>query len=146
LGDLNNDGILDQAYVRADQMVTQTSSGYVGYWTNEVDIATGVGDATFAAASTAASLPLSSTFPTLDSVRIARISSTVNRDLVIATPQALSVLPGNGNGTFQAPVNAGGPAGAVVTSDLNGDGKNDLADAPLGSAEVQVLANASTGG
>ncbi len=115
------------------------------YWTNEADTATGGGDATFGTASTAASLAPDTTFPTADTVRIARISSAVNRDLVIATPQALTVVPGNGNGTFQAPVTVGGPATAVAASDLNRDGKTDLADAPAGSAEVQVLDNASPG-
>lgn len=55
-------------------------------------------------------------------------------DLVVTINQAdigLSLLMGNGNGTFQAPVTlpntAGADAPSVVVTDLNNDGRNDIA-------------------
>ena len=53
----------------------------------------------------------------------------------------MSVLLGNGDGTFQAAVNY--PAGlnpfSVAVGDFNGDGKPDLAVANYGSNTVSVL-------
>jgi hypothetical protein len=51
-------------------------------------------------------------------------------DLVGAVGQIIYVLPGNGDGTFQAARGSQGPGGATITSvnvaDINGDGKLDL--------------------
>src|SRR6266849_3890267 len=54
---------------------------------------------------------------------------------------SVSVLRGNGDGTFQPAVNYGGlssPA-AVTVVDLNGDRKLDLAVANLGNSTVAIL-------
>ena len=53
----------------------------------------------------------------------------------------MSVLLGNGNGTFQAAVNyaAGTYPYSVAVGDFNGDGKADLAVANYGSDNVSVL-------
>ena len=53
----------------------------------------------------------------------------------------VSVLLGNGNGTFQAAVNyaAGLSPSSVAVGDFNGDGKTDLAVANLASNNVSVL-------
>jgi hypothetical protein len=54
---------------------------------------------------------------------------------------SVSVLLGNGNGTFQSAVNFGvgsGPFSAAV-ADVNGDGRPDLVTANYGSASVSVL-------
>ena len=64
-------------------------------------------------------------------------------DLVTANSSAntVSVLMGNGNGTFQSPVTyaVGTDPTAVTVGDFNGDGKLDLAVANYGSNSVSVL-------
>src|SRR6266404_3601971 len=64
-------------------------------------------------------------------------------DLVVANrnPSAVSVLLGNGDGTFQAaqPLSAGTRPISVAIGDFNGDGKLDLVVANEGSNNVSVL-------
>lgn len=64
-------------------------------------------------------------------------------DLVVANNGGgnISVLLGNGDGTFKAPVNytVGSNPYAVAVADLNGDGKLDLAVANNFSANVSIL-------
>ena len=64
-------------------------------------------------------------------------------DLAVANygSDNVSVLLGNGNGTFQAAVNyaAGTSPHSVAVGDFNGDGKADLAVANYGSNNVSVL-------
>ncbi len=65
---------------------------------------------------------------------------------VVAEPGSVSVLLGNGNGSFQAPrtfaVGSGG--GSVAIGDFNGDGRLDIAVNNSASNSVSVLTN--TGG
>lgn len=64
-----------------------------------------------------------------------------NMDLAMATQEVVSVLLGNGDGTFRAPVNypmASGPF-SITTADFNGDGIPDLATANPASNNVSIL-------
>ena len=71
-------------------------------------------------------------------------------DLVVAnqTGNNVSILSGNGNGTFGAPTNyaAGNGPRAVVTGDFNGDGKIDIAVADAAGNNISVLLNNGSGG
>ena len=70
-------------------------------------------------------------------------------DLAVANVNSsnVSILRGNGDGTFQAAVNfgAGSAPASVTTGDFNADGKIDLATANNGSHNVSVLINDSDG-
>jgi autotransporter-associated beta strand protein len=62
--------------------------------------------------------------------------------------KSVSVLLGNGDGTFKPAQNfpAGNYPSSMASADLNGDGKPDLAVANYGSNTVSILLNTSTGG
>src|SRR5207253_6982357 len=62
-------------------------------------------------------------------------------DLAVANAGSknVSVLLGNGDGTFKAPVNFGAPGPqSVAVGDFNGDGNLDLAVANLSSGNVSI--------
>lgn len=73
-----------------------------------------------------------------------------NLDLAVAAYGAnqVSVLRGNGNGTFQSAVNydVGSMPLAVATGDFNNDGVPDLIAANSGSGTVSLLLGQTTGG
>ncbi|HZU36484.1 MAG TPA: VCBS repeat-containing protein, partial [Gemmataceae bacterium] len=65
---------------------------------------------------------------------------------------AISVVMGNGNGTFQAPVAYQVPSlfqnlavDSLAVGDFNGDGKPDLAASLYGGNEIAILMNDGTG-
>ena len=128
VGDFNGDGKLDLA-------ICDFSSG-------NVVIFVGIGNGTFTRVGSFSS----GLYP--NSVAVADVNLDGKLDLVIAntssgstTGQTVTVLMGNGNGSFRAPVSyaAGTSPYAVVVADFNGDGKPDLAVANGGSNTVSIL-------
>jgi hypothetical protein len=105
----------------------------------------GAGDGTFQAASFPSD-------PEARSIAIADLDGDGNADLVIAHCCGLyddmSYMLGNGDGTFQSPVNFPGGAApiAVAVADFNRDGKPDLAVANslAASGSAAVLLNRLT--
>jgi hypothetical protein len=113
-GDFNEDGITDLASGADDMMDPINSEA-------PIRVAVGNGDGTFQAPIVSAT------------VGWVRAVADLNRDgfvdVIAATPEGLIVLPGNGNGTLQAPRQVtmeGGFGGFVLAVDLNSDGNRDL--------------------
>jgi hypothetical protein len=81
-----------------------------------------------------------------DGIAAADLNHDGNIDLAVANnnfqaPSVVSVLLGNGNGTFKPAVNyavGGGPAGEAIT-DFNGDGNNDIVVANVGDGTASLL-------
>jgi len=129
IGDLNGDGVPDLA-------VVNRCGGDPHCTLGSVSVLLGNGDGTFRAAVT-----YNSGGYYADSVAIADVNGDGKPDLVVAnlcpnkgcgqgSTGLVSVLLGNGDGTFQPPVgySSGGQyASAVAVGDLNGDGTPDIA-------------------
>jgi hypothetical protein len=112
------------------------------YYVGTVSVLLGNGNGTFQAAQNFA------TGPGPSSIAVADINGDGKPDLVTANHgiyptynNTLSVLLGNGNGTFQAAQNitVGTEPESVVVADVNGDGKPDLVDANAQSNTVSVV-------
>jgi hypothetical protein len=77
------------------------------------------------------------------SVAVADVSGDGKPDVVVANFNAntVSVLAGNGDGTFQARVDytTGAEPRSVAVADVSGDGKPDLVVANAGANMVSVL-------
>jgi YD repeat-containing protein len=77
------------------------------------------------------------------SIAVADLNGDSRPDLVTSNTgsEDISVLLGNGDGTFQAQqrVMAGSPPGPVVAIDLNSDGKRDLIVAPASSGSNHIV-------
>jgi hypothetical protein len=121
VGDFNGDGKVDLAV--ANYYGTRTGDD------GNVSILAGNGDGTFQAAVDYAA----GTHP--ESVAVADFNGDGRVDLAVANigsgvhnPGNVSILVGNGDGTFQAAVDyaAGSQPEAVVVGDFNGDGAPDL--------------------
>jgi dienelactone hydrolase len=129
VGDFNGDGKLDLAVAHIDS--------------NSLSILLGNGDGTFQA-------PVNYAVPAgPSSVTIGDFNRDGKLDLAVAlfkvngtaTGTDISVLLGNGDGTFQAPMSytTGKAPISVAVGDFNGDGKLDLAVANYNSNNVSVL-------
>src|SRR6266446_3597740 len=127
VGDFNGDGRLDLATANFDS--------------NDVSVLLGNGDGSFQAALTAAAGRGPS------SVAVGDVNGDGKLDLVVVNLVAgdsasVSVLLGNGDGTFQAArisSTGGSRPASVAVGDFNGLGKPDLAVANSGSGSVSVL-------
>ena len=123
VGDLRGEGILDIVVAS-------------GYYDNIVGVLLGNGDGTFQS-------PVTYVLEGIlyDAVAITDLNGDGVPDLAVTNGCAkikagacvgdatVSVLPGNGDGTFQSPIkyNSGGSSvGAIAVGDLNGDGRPDL--------------------
>jgi hypothetical protein len=118
VGDFNGDGILDLAVANEGS--------------NNVSVLLGKGDGTFLLAVNYDVGP-DSIFP---SVAVGDFNGDEVQDLAVASGffGKVSVLLGNGDGTFRAPVSfaAGVQPWSVAVGDFNGDGLPDVAVANLG--------------
>ena len=147
VGDFNSDGNLDIAVASFSAFASICSSQCESL----VSILLGNGDGTFR--------------PHMDFVTggltpfgmaVGDFNGDGKLDLVIANAQvpneAVSVLLGNGDGTFQPPVNysTGGSPDSVAVGDFNGDGKPDLAVVSstiggVGGSYLSILLNRGDG-
>jgi len=129
IGDVNGDGKLD--------VVAANQSG------DNVSVLLGNGNGTL---QTAVNYP-GPAGDVAESVAIGDVNGDGKPDLVVtflfdfSSPGVVSVLLGNGDGTFQTPVSypAGITPDSAAVADFNGDGKPDLAVANSDSGNVSVL-------
>jgi len=133
ISDLNGDGNPDLAIANGSS--------------SNISILLGDGTGSFAAAQ---NFPVG-TSPA--SVAISDLNGDGNPDLAIANggsftnPGAVSILLGDGTGSFAAAQNFGTGLGprSVAISDLNGDGNPDLAIANGSSSNISILLGDGTG-
>lgn len=137
IGDFNQDG-------NPDLVVANASSADTGTGGTTVSVFLGNGDGTF---KPRASYPVGSE-PT--SVAVGDFNKDGKLDLIVAVfdvgeGDAVSLLLGNGDGTFQPPVEymAGTGPDFVLAADLNHDGLLDVVAANSNSNDVSVLLNAT---
>jgi len=131
-GDFNRDGKLDAAVANP---VTNTVSVYLGN-----------GDGTFQAPvdyATGTQPPAATQFYEPSSVVLGDFNGDGKLDLAVSNlnESDISVLLGNGDGSFQAAVNyaTGLNPAAIAAGDFNQDGKLDLAVANSGESDISVL-------
>jgi hypothetical protein len=137
VGDFNGDGKPDLAVANLGT--------YPYYSDSSVSVLLGNGDGTFQAAQ---NFPAGPAGDSPRSVAVGDFNGDDTPDLAVAnfdnptysSDGSVSVLLGNGDGTFQPPVDhaAGGNPQFVAVGDFNGDGKQDLV-AVYGAGGVSVL-------
>ncbi|MBG1243184.1 beta strand repeat-containing protein [Nostoc sp. NZL] len=135
VGDFDEDGNTD--------LVTANKSS------QSVSVLLGKGDGTFKPASNFSTVGFNGLSPS--SVAVADFNKDGKLDLVTANNVSnnISVLFGNGNGSFQTAVNfplelASAPT-SVAVGDFNGDGKSDIVTVNNASQNISVLLGNGTG-
>lgn len=114
VGDFNGDGIADLAVsnnLNSDVSILLGQSN--GTLQSPVDYVVGATSGAFGTAP--------------GSIAVGDFNGDGRPDLIVACGGGLSILFGNGDGTFQAAVNQTGPTGTLFVADFNGDGRADLA-------------------
>jgi hypothetical protein len=139
VGDFNGDHLLDVAVWMLDATTGSTQV--------EIYLGNGTGSLTYRGTYVA---PNSNDFnPGSNSIVASDVNGDGKLDLVAATPNnGLFVFLGNGDGTFQTPVNysyarTSGCCTGIAVGDLNGDGKPDLA-LPVNDG-ISILLNNGNG-
>jgi hypothetical protein len=131
VGDFNGDGIQDLA-------VVNQGAPTIG-WSGTVSICLGNGDSTFGAAGNydAGLTPVDVAVGDFNGDGIPDLA-VANSGNTLGQGMGVSILLGNGNGTFQAAnfVAAGYSPVAVAVGDFNGDGILDLAVVNFGSVDT----------
>jgi len=125
--DLNRDGKLDVVTANHDS--------------NNVTVLLGNGDGSFQAP-VGYAVPFAALMVTSgDFNGDGKLDLAVANNVTLGSPSVISILLGNGNGTFQPAVNynVGLTSYWVTAADLNGDGKLDLITANHSSGDVSVL-------
>jgi len=133
-GDFNGDGKLDLAVANQND--------------HSVSILLGNGDGTFQPRVDYAAAAGTGTLDAADVV-LGDFNRDGKLDLAVPNPSSntVSILLGNGDGTFQAPVGytTGNHPVSVTAADLNGDGKLDLAITNLNDNTVSILLGNGSG-
>jgi hypothetical protein len=112
----------------------------ISVWENAYSIIRGNGDGTFQAPTT----NIIFNVPNPRAVAVGDLNGDSIPDLVFSTGYA-TVLFGNGDDTFQKPVNYSGGSGSISIVDLDGDGNPDLVVANLLLSSVSVFKNVGHG-
>jgi hypothetical protein len=130
MGDFNGDGKLD--------IVTADRFGHS--FAGDISVLLGNGNGTFG---TPTNLLLGATET---GINVADVNGDGKQDIIITDDMfggssQVTVALGNGNGTFQSPLNyvAGKYTFTTTVTDINGDGKLDLLAASTGDNTIQVL-------
>ncbi|MGD0735016.1 MAG: Ig-like domain repeat protein [Terracidiphilus sp.] len=150
IGDVNNDGHLDVVITFASFDASGTSPYTMPPAANmpgQVGVALGNGDGTLQIGGNAPYIPFygSETYQP-NAVALADLTGNGNLDIITGGGgSGVSVLAGNGDGTFQNALNTSSyttqPNGSsvLVVGDFNGDGKPDVAFTGEGNAFVGLL-------
>jgi hypothetical protein len=136
VGDFNQDGNLDM--VTGGELIGAISSVYFIPGNGDGTFIPGNGDGTLGTA-----IPSSTESSPEGGLVAGDFNGDGILDLAITYPQLnwVSILLGNGDGTFKTPVHydTGASPGAVVAGDFNGDGKLDLAVLDGSGTTVSIL-------
>jgi hypothetical protein len=141
IGDINGDGKNDLVVSRGS-VVSNIVNNTAVFSDGSVSVLLGDGAGGFAAATQVAATVGGIGGNGQVPVAIGDLNGDGKNDLVFTNSENDSVLLGNGDGTFRAPVplaTGGQGPSDVAIADLNGDGKNDLAFPNLFGQNVSVL-------